>query len=220
VVLRQIACRVVSLSVAVAIGLTCEVVALSARCCSAQDGGGLARPLGRSCRDNIGVITMSQFRKVWADAILANQQLAFNRSKGEVAFKHLFEVYPNDGMVYYERGEAYEYLKVLDRAESDYRTAEGLFPLKHWKAIAREGLARIQHFRQPSSGQSKPPDDTQAALIHRLHSVPQLAHDIRVDAFSAIQKFDSEPHFAAAQLRVLYTVAVKSVSVYPSRESL
>ncbi len=39
-VLRQIAWRVASSSVAVAIGLSREVVAIRVQCCSAQDGGG------------------------------------------------------------------------------------------------------------------------------------------------------------------------------------
>jgi tetratricopeptide (TPR) repeat protein len=128
---------------------------------------------------------MSLFRKVWAEAIAANQELALNRSRGEAQFQHLLEKCPDDGMVYYERGEAYEYLKDFEKAESDYRIAESLFPLKHWKAIAREGLARVQYQKQSPAGQPRPPKDTQTAIIHRIHTVPQLPHEMRVDALSA-----------------------------------
>lgn len=154
---------------------------------------------------------MSLFRKVWADAIAANQELALNRSNGEKTFQHLLEMYPSDGMVLYERGEAYEYLNELDKAEFDYQSAESLFPLKHWQVIAHEGLVRVQAKKQNPASRSELSKDSPSAIIHRIHTVPQLPHDIRVDAFSAIQKFASEPHFAAGQLRACLEQLIVSI---------
>jgi len=142
---------------------------------------------------------MSVFRDIWAKAILASQELALNRAKGEAAFGKLLETYPNDGMVYYEWGEAYEYLKLFDLAESSYKAAEEFFPIPHWKAVAREGLARVRHKKQsPRAELSK---ENLWTIFHRIHAVPQIPHKVRVDALSAIARFDSEPHVTAAQLR-------------------
>jgi tetratricopeptide (TPR) repeat protein len=145
---------------------------------------------------------MSTWRKIWTEAISANHELCLNRSKGESAFRRLLEAHPDDGMIYYERAEAYEYLNELDAAEADYKTAEKYFPVMHWKTVAREGIARIQLKKQAAKAASTLPNDTQWGIFHRVHAVPQIPHEIRVDALSAIARFDSEPHIAAAQLRL------------------
>ena len=139
---------------------------------------------------------MSAWRQIWAEAVLANREFALNRAKGEMAFKQLLEAYPDDGMVYYERGEAYEYLKEFDLAESAYIAAEKLFPVPHWKAVAREGINRIQRKRQNPSE-----SDRQWSVLHRIHAVPQIPHEVRLNAIFAIARFDAEPKMAAGQLR-------------------
>ena len=80
---------------------------------------------------------MSRFRDIWAKALHANRALALRQGGAEAIFDGLIFEYPKDGMVLYERAEAHEYLGHLDRAEADYRRAAGLFPLPHWKAVAR-----------------------------------------------------------------------------------
>jgi tetratricopeptide (TPR) repeat protein len=141
---------------------------------------------------------MSAFREIWKKAIEANHELALNKAKGESLFRKLLESFPNDGMVYYERAESYEYLRLLDLSESDYATAERFSPVRHWKEVAQKGVIRIQRKRQSLPDDSP---DTLWGIFHRIHALPYLPHEVRVDALSAIARFDSEPHIASSQLR-------------------
>lgn len=141
---------------------------------------------------------MSKWRDIWARAIEANQQFAANRLKGEGEFKKLLQTYPNDGMIHYSRGEAYEYIKSFDLALADYEKAEGLFPIPHWKEVARIATDRVNHKK---SGLPAPAQPIIWSTFHRVYAAPHIPHRIRVDALSAIARFDSEPHLSAAQLR-------------------
>jgi len=142
---------------------------------------------------------MSEPRSVWMQAIRANRELALNKRKGEAAFGELLQTYPKDGMVYYERGEAYEYLKEYALAESDYKTASEFLFAEHWREVARQALVRIHGIQQ--SGIAKQPQDMKWRLFHTIHSLPYLDHEIRADSISALIRLDSEPHSTALLLR-------------------
>jgi hypothetical protein len=143
---------------------------------------------------------MSESRNIWMKAIQANQELVLNRSKGETTFKRLLQSHPEDGMIYYERGEAYEYLKEFDLAETDYQTASKLLYAEHWREVARKAIARVQRKRQSPS--SEPQQELIWSIFHRIHTLPYLPHEIRYDTLSAITRLDSEPHSTALLLRL------------------
>lgn len=44
---------------------------------------------------------MSGFRKIWAEALRANQALALRQPGAEALFERLISKYPDDGMVFY-----------------------------------------------------------------------------------------------------------------------
>ncbi len=145
---------------------------------------------------------MSQFREIWVKAIRANKELALGRPGAEREFDRLMREYPDDGMVFYERGEAFEYRHEVGRAEADYAAAERLFLVPHWQVVARMGRSRLhqqqQKFRESRMSQEPM---TQWEAFHRVHTVPQAPHELRVHALSAIQRIDSEPGSAATDLR-------------------
>ena len=87
---------------------------------------------------------MSDWRELMAEADDAKRRMLSDRAAGEREFRHLLAAHPNDGMVYFKRGEAYEALGARDLAAADYRRAEELFPLEDWKARARQALARVE----------------------------------------------------------------------------
>ena len=67
---------------------------------------------------------MSDYRRIWVEAIQANQRMVIERFEGAAQFERLLAKHPNDGMLFLERGEAFEHLRLLDEAEADYTQAE------------------------------------------------------------------------------------------------
>jgi Flp pilus assembly protein TadD len=86
---------------------------------------------------------MSRWRDRMEEADAAKRMKLTDRAVGEAEFQRLLSAHPNDGMIYFKRGEAYEGLGVRDHAAADYRRAEELFPLEEWKDRARQALTRV-----------------------------------------------------------------------------
>lgn len=80
---------------------------------------------------------MSEWKRIWARAIKANQRMGDDLERGEAEFAVLLNTYGHDGMVYYSRGEAYEGRALQQLAVRDYQSAERHMPVLHWKAVAR-----------------------------------------------------------------------------------
>lgn len=125
--------------------------------------------------------------------------LARNRAKGEAEFERLLKKYGNDPMIFYERGEAYDCLDELDRAESDYKVAEQGLKEPHWQRVASEALNDILYRKHVSAVPPSP--HLLRVRIHALHALPQLPDEARADAISAVARLDTEPHLAASELR-------------------
>lgn len=143
---------------------------------------------------------MSEWRIIWAKSIKANKALIKSRGKGEAEFKRLFILYPNDGMIFYSRGEAYEYLLEYELAVKDYGMARDLFPAPHWQRVAQYAIERVE--QRKSSGDGYVTGRSWWDYLHRVYGVVAIPHKIRVDILSAIERFDSEPHLSAGLLRM------------------
>lgn len=87
---------------------------------------------------------MSRWGPIMAEAEEAKSIMIRNLEEGEIKFKSLLAEYPTDGMVYFKRGEAYEYHGEIKKAKSDYQQAYKLFPMTEWKNGALEGISRVQ----------------------------------------------------------------------------
>lgn len=139
------------------------------------------------------------YRPIWGEAIKANQAMLHDRDAGNRQFRRLFELHPDDGMIFYERAEAFEHLGLLDEAEADYKHAERFLTSPHWKDVARLAVVRVDRRRTkagvPSCGV------LQWDLFHRAHGVREIPHEIRKRALSAISRAASEPESAAGELR-------------------
>lgn len=61
-------------------------------------------------------------------------------------FQQLFEMYPTDGMVHYRYGEALEYLGRYKHAVEEYKTAENMFPMLKYKALAEGAIHRCMDY--------------------------------------------------------------------------
>lgn len=84
------------------------------------------------------------WREVMERAEKAKDIMLADRISGETEFQKLLKEYPNDGMVFFKRAEAYEELGERYLAIEDYRRAERLFPIPSWKERAKEALLRLQ----------------------------------------------------------------------------
>ena len=152
---------------------------------------------------------MSDYRRIWVEAIKANQRMVIERFDGTAEFERLLAKHPNDGMLFLERGEAFEYLKLLDEAEADYTQAEGCLTSPHWKEVARVALRRVRKTRTQSPSTRHVFSGTQQwDAFHRMHGLARVPHDIRKRAVPAIARIAAEPDSAAVDLRWCVEVVV------------
>ncbi len=93
--------------------------------------------------------------------------MALDPRLGEHAFDELLRRHPEDGMVFYERGEAFEYLGDIQRARQDYERAEQFILMPQWKAVVRRALQRVTI---PESFKTAP---AQWIASHAVHLVPR-----------------------------------------------
>lgn len=143
---------------------------------------------------------MSQARVIWFQAIRANQLLALDRRRGMSEFEVLLGEHPRDGMIYYERGEAWEYLGEKALALDDYQTAAEFLYAEHWRAVAKVAVARVQ--REPRPKASSSVEDLVRTIFHSIHALPYLPHEVRCDSLSAIVRLETEPRSTALVLRL------------------
>ena len=87
----------------------------------------------------------SYWRAIMNAADAAKYILLSDRSMGEQDFADLLAEHPDDGMIFFKRGEAYEIMGENELAANDFRRAEALFPMPQWKERARHALNRVSH---------------------------------------------------------------------------
>lgn len=101
---------------------------------------------------------MSTWRDIWRYGVIANRFYAEDEKKGETAFNKLMEVYDKplknekDGMIRYIMAESYElnYFKngnaeFKNKAIQYFNEAQKLFPVQHWKAVAKDSSERLNN---------------------------------------------------------------------------
>ena len=142
---------------------------------------------------------MSSFREIWREAIGSGQEMMLKPQSAKQRFDQLLSKHGQDGMIFYERGEAAEYLGDVKSAERDYSKAVRLLPLEHWRVVARRSLARVRHELDPTN--PGPGKDLQWDAFHDVHGVPRAPDKVRVRALSALARIDSEVDSALMDLR-------------------
>lgn len=87
---------------------------------------------------------MSTWRNIMDAAEAAKAVMVSDRGAGEKKFDLLLREHPQDGMIYFKRGLAYEALKQNSLATRDFERAFELFPMPEWKAHATYALERAR----------------------------------------------------------------------------
>jgi hypothetical protein len=109
---------------------------------------GIAREQGIENR-NYKRTRMRPLRPIFEQAKQAKETLIQDRAKGEELFRELVEgTRGMDGMVYYQRGLAYEAMEELELALADYHKAlRFIINTKNvdWRQKVRDAIARVEH---------------------------------------------------------------------------
>lgn len=157
---------------------------------------------------------MSKYRNIWRESINANKKMSRNLEKGLLVFDKLLKKDDSDGMIFYSRGESYEKHKMYDNALHDYQKAIDLFPLPHWKTIARiayHRVAKITKIETKKPTEFSEVNDEQCKLIHNIYDFTNIPTFARMLALSAVHRIDSEHDSAFIDFRTCIELFVKEL---------
>lgn len=86
---------------------------------------------------------MSNWRLIMNRAEVAKDKMFLDLDEGKTIFQDLFDEFGSDGMIFLERGQAYEHHNLFTEAADDYEMAQSLFPMQSWKETAANHLLRV-----------------------------------------------------------------------------
>lgn len=117
-------------------------------------------------------IEMLSFRERWELAKQAKETLEKDRPHGEKEFEDLLDEYPRDGMIWFQRGQAYEDIEEYELALADYHKAlRFIINTKNvdWKQKVRDAIARVEQQLRDSFQLSLPkiPDPSLAEVFRK-----------------------------------------------------
>ena len=138
-------------------------------------------------------LTIRNFKQIMEMAADARQTLIANRVQGEQAFAKLLTLFPDDGMIFFQRANAYETIGEFKLAKIDYEAAKRLFPLERWQHLAQEAMARID--QEFAAG------GTIAEARRRISSLNNVDARLKRDSLVAIEKAIAEPANTTAEIR-------------------
>ena len=143
---------------------------------------------------------MSERRIKWRKAVEANHIFLGDKGKGEEKFKSLIDEYGDDGMIFYEWGEAYEFWEDYKKAVSCFIKARRCFKhVDHWKMLSDEGRKRVSLKKQNSWEDNC--DFGQWTTYHQIHTLKYIDAIIKLDSYIALTMYDSEPRITALLFR-------------------
>jgi len=144
--------------------------------------------------------TVRNWKQIMEMAAEARQTLVINRAQGEELFQRLLTLFPDDGMVFFERAGGYEAIGELKLAKADLESAKRLFPLERWQWEAQEALKRIE--QELAAG------GTIAEARRRINNLRNVDIHLRRQVLNAIEKAGTEPDGTAVKLRVMLEILV------------
>lgn len=149
---------------------------------------------------------MSTWRDIWRYGIIANRLYAEDSNKGIKAFRKLSAVYPNDGMIHFIYAESLERSGLLKPAEIEYKKAEELFPVPHWKDVAKNSIKRINKkiINYDSDFEKKLWES-----FHEVFSLVYLNDFARYVSLSALARGSSEWPLSLVDFRTVLELEIK-----------
>ncbi len=169
---------------------------------------------------------MSTWREIWKKSLEANSLMFFNEEAGLKQFDNLFEDYKDkktgkkDGMIFYARAEAYELQEKNELAMKDFKEAEKLFPVDHWKEVASKSCQRIK--LNKSAEEAYKQDDFIEYLwfvFQKVYEFVYLDDFVRYVCLSAISRASSEWPLSLIDFRTVLELQVNSLLAKNNRDS-
>jgi tetratricopeptide (TPR) repeat protein len=136
---------------------------------------------------------MRNWKQITEMSADTRQTLISDRVQGEQAFAQLLTLFPDDGMVFLQRGNAYATIGEFKLAKMDFEAAERLFPMERWRLVAREAAARID--QEFAAG------GTIAEARRRINGLTNIDAILKRNALIAIEKAIIDPVTTATEIR-------------------
>lgn len=153
---------------------------------------------------------MSEWRDIWKEALVSGKNMIINRDINANCFESLVKKHENDGMVFFEMAEAFEFLKKYEKAIENYEKAKRYFPVPHWQAVAEFSLERVKSYSPDYVRKSY--DDfykLQWDNFHEVHGFVNILDECRYLAVTALTRIDSETTIALVNFRTILEKEIK-----------
>lgn len=158
---------------------------------------------------------MSTWRDIWRFGVIANRLYAEDEKKGLKAFKKLHEVFDAgkeipDGMIHYIYGHALESRGLKEPAIIEYKRAEELFPVPHWKEVARETYDRVSQNKTPDEYFDKSEFKQYLwCAFNKVYNYTYLNDFARYVCLSALARGSSEWPLSLVDFRTVLELEIK-----------
>lgn len=157
---------------------------------------------------------MSTWRDIWKKSLKANRLMSIDTAKGEEAFAELSKKYEEnkeDGMIHYALAEAYEYRKDKQKALNEYTKAMNLFPVQHWKEVAKQNIDRLNVNKTAEEYFDR--NNFKELLWYTYQKVYEYVYlddFVRYVCLSAISRADSEWPLSLVDFRSVLELQIKA----------
>ena len=155
---------------------------------------------------------MSIWRDIWKESLSANRIMGKDEKGGLDAFHNLIGKFGEDGMIHYAKAAAWEYRDNIPLALEEYKQAQKLFPVTHWKDVARKSITRLER------GQSLETFfnmnnfyDLLDYTFQKVYEYVYLDDLVRYICLSAISRASSEWPLSLIDFRTILELQIKQV---------
>lgn len=153
---------------------------------------------------------MSIWREIWKKSLSANRIMGKDEEKGLNEFHNLTEEFGEDGMIHYAKAAAWEYRNNIPMALEEYKKAQELFPVAHWKDVAKKSIMRLE--RRQSLETFFNMNDFNDLLVYtfqKVYDYVYLDDLVRYVCLSAISRASSEWPLSLIDFRTILELQIK-----------
>jgi len=136
---------------------------------------------------------MREWNQIMELAECVRETYKQNREQSEKDFEDLLELYPDDGMIYFQRALAYARYGKYKEARRDFEKAKELFPLDRWKWEVQKSIEELE--------QNNPDNGTIIEAKRRIKVLNNIDNQLKLKALDAVDKVIRDPISTARDLR-------------------
>ncbi len=153
---------------------------------------------------------MSIWREIWKESLSANRIMGKDEEEGLIEFHNLTEEFGEDGMIHYAKAAAWEYRNNIPMALEEYKKAQELFPVAHWKDVAKKSIMRLEN-RQSLKTFFNMNDfnDLLDYTFQKVYEYVNLDDLVRYVCLSAISRGSSEWPLSLIDFRTILELQIK-----------